>query len=160
MVTLYIVAGIGLLISFLIDQEKTLQGLKKGILKLKKTMPNYLKMLIIISIVLLFSEDLILQTLGHDNIMIGLVSSLFIGSITMMPGFIAYPLAKILVVKGVSYMVITGFVTSLMLVGVVTYPIEKEYFGHHATILRNIMSFAVAALIAITAGFLYGEVTL
>jgi len=55
-------------------------------------------------------------------------------------------------------MVIAGFVTSLMLVGVVTYPLEKSYMGRKATILRNIMSFVVAGLIALVMGIAYGEI--
>jgi uncharacterized membrane protein YraQ (UPF0718 family) len=127
-------------------------------MKFSKTLPTYLKLLMIISLVLLVSEDLIITYLGQDNVFLGLLSSLILGSLTMMPGFIAYPLAKILLGKGVPYMVIAGFVTSLMLVGVVTYPLEKEYFGKRATIFRNLMSFAVAAMIAIIAGIAYKEV--
>jgi uncharacterized membrane protein YraQ (UPF0718 family) len=158
MLTLYIVTIIALIVSYFINKEKTKKGLKKGWMKFSKTLPTYLKLLMIISLVLLVSEDLIITYLGQDNVFLGLLSSLILGSLTMMPGFIAYPLAKILLGKGVPYMVIAGFVTSLMLVGVVTYPLEKEYFGKRATIFRNLMSFAVAAMIAIIAGIAYKEV--
>jgi len=155
---LYIVTGLSLLVSFLINQEKTIQGLKRGWMKFYKTLPSYLTLLILISIVLLLSEDLIIEYLGQDNIFLGLLFSLGIGSVTMMPGFIAYPLARILLQRGVPYMVIAGFVTSLMLVGVVTYPLEKSYMGRKATILRNIMSFVIAGLIALVMGIAYGEI--
>jgi uncharacterized membrane protein YraQ (UPF0718 family) len=157
MVALYIVTGIAVVISFFFDKEKTFKGIKVGFKKLKKTLPSYLFLLMIISFVLLLSEDLIVEYLGQDNVFLGLLFSLGIGSITMMPGFIAYPLARVLLNRGVTYMVITGFVTSLMLVGVVTYPLEKEYMGKKATILRNIMSFFVAMGIALIAGLIYGE---
>ena len=155
---LYIVTGLSLLVSFVVNQEKTIQGLKRGWMKFYKTLPSYLTLLILISIVLLLSEDLIIEYLGQDNIFLGLLFSLGIGSVTMMPGFIAYPLARILLQRGVPYMVIAGFVTSLMLVGVVTYPLEKSYMGRKATILRNIMSFVVAGLIALVMGIAYGEI--
>ncbi len=158
MLTLYIVTIIALIVSYFINKEKTKKGLRKGWMKFSKTLPTYLKLLMIISLVLLVSEDLIITYLGQDNVFLGLLSSLILGSLTMMPGFIAYPLAKILLGKGVPYMVIAGFVTSLMLVGVVTYPLEKEYFGKRATLFRNLMSFAIAAMIAIIAGIAYGEV--
>jgi len=83
---------------------------------------------------------------------------LIIGSITMMPGFIAYPLAGILVSRGVNYMVVAAFITTLMLVGVATYPVEKEYFGIKATVWRNIAGFIISAIIAVATGILYGEV--
>jgi len=76
----------------------------------------------------------------------------------MILGFIAYPLAGILIEKGVSYMVVAAFITTLMLVGIATYPVEKEYFGSKATIWRNVAGFIIAAIIAVFTGILYGEV--
>ena len=55
-------------------------------------------------------------------------------------------------------MVVAAFITTLMLVGVATYPVEKEYFGIKATIWRNAAGFIIAAIIAISTGILYGEV--
>lgn len=158
MKSLYLITVFALIASFLLDRKKTLMGLKKGWMKFSKTLPTYLKLLMIISFLLLFTEDYIINFLSNDKLILGLLFSLIIGSITMMPGFIAYPLAKILVDRGVSYMVVAGFVTSLMLVGILTYPLERKYFGRKATIIRNIMSFIVAGLISILMGVFYGEV--
>ncbi|WP_026895274.1 hypothetical protein [Clostridiisalibacter paucivorans] len=158
MTSLYIVTAVALVISYFLNPQKTKMGLKKGWKKFSKTLPTYLKLLMIISLVLLFTEETIIKYLSQDNLLLGLISSLLLGSVTMMPGFIAYPLAKILVEKGVPYMVVAGFVTSLMLVGIVTYPLESKYFGTKATILRNIMSFVVAGLISLLMGIFYGEV--
>ena len=55
-------------------------------------------------------------------------------------------------------MVVAAFITTLMLVGVATYPVEKEYLGIKATIWRNIAGFIISALIAVATGILYGEV--
>lgn len=158
MVALYIVAGLAVIFSFIFDREKTFKGLKMGLKKFLKILPNYLMILIIIAFVLLISEDFIIDYLTQNTIFIGMISALIIGSITMMPGFIAYPLAGILVNKGIPYMVVAAFVSSLMLVGVVTYPVEKEYMGMKATIYRNIGAFFVAGMIAIITGISYGEV--
>ncbi|MCK9443184.1 MAG: hypothetical protein M0Q14_01420 [Tissierellaceae bacterium] len=158
MKSLYVVSVITIIVSFIVNKDKTIKGLTIGKNKFMNILPNYLKLLIIISLVLLLSENFIVTYLAQDNMILGLLSSIIIGSITIMPGFIAYPLAKILLNKGVPYMVVSGFVTSLMLVGLVTYPVEKEYFGRKATILRNIGGITIAALIAIITGILYGEV--
>ncbi len=56
-----------------------------------------------------------------------------------MPGFIAFPLSGILLSKGVPYMVISAFTTTLMIVGVLSYPVEKAYFGTKVTIMRNVV---------------------
>ena len=86
-----------------------------------------------------------------------LLASLF-GSITIMPGFIAFPLCGILLEKGVPYMVLSAFTTTLMMVGVLTYPIEKQYLGHKVTILRNLISFGIALVVAVMTGVFFGEI--
>ncbi|MFW6287915.1 MAG: hypothetical protein ACOC2J_04105 [bacterium] len=158
MVTLYVLTFAALLGSFLANREKTAKALKIAWKKFNKILGTYLKLLIILSFILLISDEMIIQYLGGHAPTIGLLIGLVAGSITMMPGFIAYPLAGILVDKGVSYMVVAAFITTLMLVGVATYPVEKEYFGIKATVWRNIAGFIIAAIIAIFTGILYGEV--
>src|SRR6056297_483138 len=158
MLTLYLIAAIALVISFFFNREKTKNALKIGWKKFNKILGTYLKLLIILSFILLISDEMIIKYLGGHIPIIGLLVGLIVGSITMMPGFIAYPLAGILVDKGVDYMVVAAFITTLMLVGVATYPVEKEYFGIKATIWRNIAGFIISAIIAIAAGIMYGEV--
>ncbi|MFP4021608.1 MAG: hypothetical protein ACLFUK_08385 [Halanaerobium sp.] len=158
MYTLYYIAGIAVVISFFADRERTIKGLKIGWKKFSKILGTYLKLLIILSFILLISDQFIINYLGGQAPFIGLLMGLIIGSITMMPGFIAYPLAGILVSRGVNYMVVAAFITTLMLVGVATYPVEKEYLGLKATIWRNIAGFVISALIAVATGVLYGEV--
>ncbi|MFP4457195.1 MAG: hypothetical protein ACLFPS_05995 [Clostridia bacterium] len=157
MIGLYIVTIVMSVVSLVISKEKTIKGYKIGWKKFNKILPNYLKLLILIAVVLFFTEDLIVKYLAGNQPFIGLGLSVFLGSITMMPGFIAYPLAGILVSKGVPYMVVAGFVTSLMMVGVLTYPVEKEYFGVKGTIYRNIVSVVISIIIAISTGVFYGE---
>ncbi|MGM0369996.1 MAG: hypothetical protein ACQEP9_06230 [Bacillota bacterium] len=158
MSALYIVTIVALIVSVLFNRQKTKQGLLRAWKKFKKILPNYIKILILVSIILLLSEDFIINYLGSTSLWLGLISALLLGSITMMPGFIAYPLAGILVSRGVSYMVVAGFVTTLMMVGIMTYPVEKEYYGPKATIIRNGVSFLIAAIISIGIGIYYGEV--
>lgn len=155
---LYLIMVILLLISFLFDRDKTWQSIKRGKNKLVKILPGYLKLLVILSIVLLFSEDFIVQYLGTENLLLGSAAGLVIGSITMMPGFIAYPLAGILLSRGVSYMVVASFIIPLKMVGIVTYPLEKEYMGIRATIYRNLASLIIAAILTVLIGLYYGEV--
>ena len=54
-------------------------------------------------------------------------------------------------------MVLAAFTTTLMMVGVVTYPIEKAYMGTRATIMRNSLSFLIALIISVAVGIMYGE---
>jgi uncharacterized membrane protein YraQ (UPF0718 family) len=155
---LYVVTAILVIVSFIADRKKTLQGIKIGLKKFRKILPDYLKILIFVAVILFFSESLIAEYLGQDNTFLGMVIGLILGSVTIMPGFIAYPLAGVLVEKGVLYMIVAAFVTTLMMVGLLTYPLEKEYLGVRATLLRNGGSFLIAVIISLTIGFCYGEI--
>lgn len=159
MVYLYSLTGILLLASLITSHKKTYMSLKIAYKKLIKILPAFSIVLIFISIVLFFATDTIISKyLGNSNILINMALASFFGSITLMPGFIAFPLSSILLKKGVTYMVISIFTTTLMMVGILTYPIEKEYFGSKVTIVRNLISFVIAIIVAIITGIIYGEI--
>jgi uncharacterized membrane protein YraQ (UPF0718 family) len=156
---LYLATGVALLLSFCVDRKKSLKALKISYKKFINILPSFLMMLILISIVLYFIPDkTIMNYLGNSNNKIISVSlGLLFGAITLMPGFIAFPLCGILLKKGVSYMVLSALSTSLMMVGVLTYPVEKAYFGVKVTIIRNLISLLIAILTALAIGFFFGE---
>lgn len=159
MYVLYVVTGFALLISFIANREKTFRAVKIALKKLIKILPAFLSMLIFISIVLFVVPDKIISNyLSNDNKYIGIFIASFLGSITLMPGFIAYPLCGILLKKGVSYMVLSAFTTTLMMVGVLTYPIEREYFGAKVTVIRNLISLLIAFVVALITGVFFGEI--
>jgi len=156
---LYIVTGFALLLSFIINREKTFKAIKIATNRFVTILPAFLGMLILVSIILfLIPDKLISNYLGKNNIFIGVLLASFFGSITLIPGFIAFPLCGILLKKGVLYMVLSAFSTTLMMVGVLTYPIEKEYFGVRLTILRNIMSLFIALVVALMTGIFFREI--
>ena len=155
---LYFATGLALLISIIVDIQKTLTAIKISYKKFTNIIPAFLTMLILVSIVLFFVPDKIISNyLGNNNKFIAVILASFFGSITLMPGFIAFPLCGILLKKGVSYMVLSVFTTTLMMLGIITYPIEKEYFGVKVTIIRNAISFFIAIIVALSIGFFFGE---
>ncbi len=159
MTILYIVTGLAFVVSLITDLKKTQKALKIAVKKILKILPAFLKMLILVSFILYFVPDkVIVRYLGESSGIYGLFAGLSFGSITMMPGFIAFPLGGILLEKGVNYMNIAAFTTTLMMVGVLTYPVEKEYLGKEITILRNIISFIIAVVITLIVGLIYGEI--
>ena len=122
-------------------------------------LPAFLMMISLVSIVLfLIPDEVISNYLAGSNKLIGVLFASFFGSITVMPGFIAFPLSGILLKKGVAYMVIAAFTTTLMMVGVLTAPVEKQYFGIKITIIRNVISFIIALIVAIVIGIFFGEI--
>ncbi len=149
---------LAILISLIANREKTFSALKIAVKKFVKILPAFLAMLILVSIVLFFVPDKVISNyLGSNNKFLGMIFASFFGSIVIMPGFIAFPLCGILLKKGALYMVLSVFTTTLMMVGILSYPIEKEYFGIKVTIIRNIISFFIALVVAIMTGVFFGE---
>ena len=100
-------------------------------------------------------KEFLIKWLGKDSGALGMVIAAVIGSISLIPGFIAYPLGAILIQNGVTYSVIAVFITTLMMVGIVTLPLESKFFGWNAAITRNVLSFIGAIIIGISIGLLW-----
>jgi len=144
------------ILSFIVDRKKTIKGIKKGLKQFLKILPTILSVIIIISIVLFFvSDEILIEYLGEEAGIGAYVSAAAVGSVSLIPGFIAYPLAGILVQSGVSYSVIAVFITTLMMVGILTIPIEARYFGFKTTIIRNALSFFGAIIVGTLMAFIY-----
>ena len=136
------------LISFIFDREKTFKGIKKGIMMFVKILPTLLSVIILVSLVLyLVSDKFIIEYLGNDAGFGAYISAALIGSISIIPGFISYPLAGILVKGGVGMSVIAVFITTLKMVGILTIPIEAKYFGLKTALIRNALSFIGAIIV-------------
>jgi uncharacterized membrane protein YraQ (UPF0718 family) len=115
-------------------------------------------MLILMSMALyIFSEDQIHTVLANENIYYSLLLAVSCGSVAMIPGFIAFPICGILLDQGVNYMVLAGFTSSLMMVGIVSFPVEKEFLGVKLGLLRNFMSLLIAIIVALMTGLFFGE---
>jgi uncharacterized membrane protein YraQ (UPF0718 family) len=128
-------------------------ALKKAWKSFENILPQFLSILVIIGIMLaLLSPETISRLLGKQSGWIGMVIASIIGSITLIPGFIAFPLASALLKGGAGYMQIAVFISTLMMVGIVTMPVEIKYFGKKATILRNALAFVFSYIVAIVIG--------
>ncbi|GAB4452748.1 MAG: permease [Bacteroidales bacterium] len=156
MTILLIIAGICLIVSLIADRNKTWLGIKKGLKMFLNISPVIISVLILVSVVLfLLPNEIIVQYLGKDAGFSGYFFAAIIGSVALIPGFIAYPLAGLLVKNGVSYPVIAVFVTTLMMVGILTLPIEIKFFGVKTAILRNVLYFIGAIIIGVFVGLIY-----
>ncbi len=157
---LYVLVGLGIAISFIASRDKTFRAIKIAATRFLSILPAFLMLLILVSVVLfLLPDEVITAYLGIDNRFVGTFFASLFGSITLMPGFIAFPQCGILLEKGVPYMVLSAFTTTLMMVGILTYPVEKAYFGARVTIIRNLLSFLTALAIAAATGLFFGELT-
>jgi uncharacterized membrane protein YraQ (UPF0718 family) len=148
-----------LAVSLIADRKKTAMGLKKGVRMFLNILPSFITVLILVSAALAFiSPDIISRWLGKGSGALGFMIAAAVGSISLIPGFVAYPLGAILVKNGVSYSIIAVFITTLMMVGIVTLPLEARYFGWRVSITRNVLSFIGAIVIGIAMGLLWGIV--
>ena len=155
MLTILGITTVTLLISFIADKGKTRQGIIKGIKMFLGVLPSILNILALVSVVLyLIPNETIIKWLGKDSGVLGVVTASVIGSIALIPGFIAFPLSAILLKSGVSYRVLAVFITTLMMVGVLTLPLETKYFGMKTALLRNGMSFIGAIVIGLLIGLI------
>jgi len=119
----------------------------------KNVLLPFLSILILVSILLyLIPPNLISQYLGRDSGAWGFSIAALVGSIAMIPGFISYPIAAGLIQQGATYAVVATFMTTLMMVGVVTLPLESKYFGMKVAILRNSLNFVAAIAIGLLVG--------
>lgn len=135
-------------LSVLFDFRKTMKGIKKGLTMFLNLLPLLLLMLALISVVLfLIPNETLIRYMGKDSGMEGWAIAALLGSVALIPGFIAYPLCGILIKSGVAYTTIAVFITTLTMVGIVTLPLEAKFFGWKTSIIRNTLSFIAALLI-------------
>ncbi len=156
MIPLMIATVVLIVISFIVNRKKTIKGITKGLKQFLKILPTLMSVIIAISIVLYFvSDDFLMKYLGEKAGWEAYLSAAFIGSVSILPGFIAYPLSGILVHSGVSLSVIAVFITTLKMVGILTIPIEKKYFGLKIAIMRNTLSFFGAITVGAAMAIIY-----
>lgn len=150
---LYTGAVIGLTFSFFKDRQKTKTALKKSWRSFENILPSVLTVLILIGFILtLLDAKTISKLLGAESGIIGLGIAAIIGSITLIPGFVALPLAASLLQAGAGYAQIAIFISTLMMVGVAMFPMEAKYFGRHTALKRNFLAFVVAVVSSIVIG--------
>jgi uncharacterized membrane protein YraQ (UPF0718 family) len=142
-------------VSIALDRKKTLEGFKRGWKMFKNVLLPFLNILILISVVLYFvPPSVISRYLGANSGVLGFSIAALVGSITLIPGFISYPIAAGLIQQGASYAVVATFMTTLMMVGVVTLPLEIRYFGRRVAITRNVLNFFAAVAIGLLVGLI------
>ncbi len=156
-ILLYGAAGGLLLLSFLKDRKKTKRALKKAWKSFENILPQFLCVLLVIGMMLaVLDEQTISQLLGEESGVFGMAVAAVIGSVTLIPGFVAFPLAASLLEAGAGYGQITMFVTTLMMVGVITLPVEISYFGKGIAVKRNVLALVYAVVISFVIGGIIG----
>lgn len=151
--SLYVITFSVLTLSFVKDKKKTVMALKKAFKSFENILPAMLVVLMVIGITMAWiSPEVISQLIGEQSGFFGVMIASLIGSVTLIPGFIAFPLAANLLKLNAGYTQIAAFISTLMMVGVVTFPMEKSYLGTGLAAKRNLFALIYAVLIAFVIG--------
>jgi uncharacterized membrane protein YraQ (UPF0718 family) len=150
---LYGVTILFLIVSFIKDKKKTKMSLKKAWKAFENILPEFLVVILLVGVLLaVLSPEVISGIIGADSGWFGVILAAVVGAVTLIPGFVAFPTAAMLLQNGAGYMQIGAFVSTLMMVGVVTMPVEIRYFGKKLTVLRNILAFMFSFFVAYIIG--------
>lgn len=150
---LIVVTAVALLLSFIADKQKTVKALVKGGKMLLAILPDILIVLLLAATLLgVVPAQTIAAVLGRESGAAGYALAASIGSIAMIPGFVAFPLASILQKNGVTLDILAVFITTLIMVGIITLPVEQKYFGCKVALLRNALSLIGAIIIGLLIG--------
>ncbi len=152
-IILYAFTAFLALLSFYLDRGKTKQAFKKAWKAFEKILPELLGVVTFVGLILAFFEPATISSLiGSSSGWWGTVLASTVGAITLIPGFIAFPMAALLLQNGAGYEQIGAFISSLMMVGIVTLPMEIKYFGKKTTFLRNGLAFLFSFFVAFIIG--------
>ncbi|OGR23381.1 MAG: permease [Desulfobacterales bacterium RIFOXYA12_FULL_46_15] len=150
---LYGVTALLMAISWYRDREKTKKALKKAWKAFENILPEFLVVILMVGILMaVIDPEMISKIIGADSGMYGVVLAAVVGAVTLITGFVAFPMAAMLLKGGAGYMQIGAFVSTLMMVGVVTLPVEIKYFGKKLAIYRNLLAFLFSFIVAYIIG--------
>lgn len=150
---MWIGTAIFLIFSFAKNKGKTKQALKMAFGMGKGMLGSILSIIFLIGLILtILPPESIAEFVGKQSLLLATVISSAFGTITLIPAFIAFSLVGTLVHAGVGVVPAVAFLTTLTMVGIVTFPLEKREFGLKFTAVRNGLSFLFAIIIALVMG--------
>jgi uncharacterized membrane protein YraQ (UPF0718 family) len=155
MFLLWISTAAALMLSFGFDRGKTGKGLRTGLRMFLRILPDFLIILAAAGLLLaVVPEASLSHWIGEDSGLRGFIVAALVGSIALVPGFIAFPMAAVILRSGAPIGSVAVFITTLMMVGVLTLPVEKRYFGWRTAVLRNALSFLGALIVGFCMGLI------
>lgn len=152
-IAIWVITAVLLVVSFVKDKSKTREALKKAFFMGRGMALSIFAVIFAIGLILaILPPEQIADIIGKQNVLVATIAAAAFGTITLIPAFIAFPLIGTLVGAGVGIMPSVAFLTTLTMVGVVTFPLEKKEFGSKFALTRNGLSFVFAIIIALIMG--------
>lgn len=143
------ITALAVIASLIADRRKTLMGVCRGLRMFVKLLPTLVVVLAAVSLLMAAVHPATLERWLGGGGPVPFVAALLVGSIALIPGFVAFPLAGVLKDHGATTAVLAAFITTLLMVGVVTLPIEIRFFGRRIAIWRNLLAFGGAVVVAL-----------
>ncbi|MFP4363677.1 MAG: permease [Spirochaetia bacterium] len=148
-ITIYSFLGVCLIASIIKSREKTKKACKVAGKAFLKTAPSLLAILGIVGLTLgILTPETIENWVGAEAGFTATIIAAVVGAVTLIPSLVAFPLAGSLLRSGATVMTISAFITTLVMVGIVTAPMEIKILGKKFTLLRNGLGFLGALIIA------------
>lgn len=152
-IILYSLAFILLLVSFIKDKGKTKKALKLAFTSFEGIMPQFLSVIVFVGILLAYvTPETISKFIGNSSGFLGIIFSAVIGSITLLPTFVAFSLGNTLLISGAGYSQVAALISTLTLVGLITFSMEAKFIGKKAAFLRNFLAFLFSFIVALFVG--------
>jgi uncharacterized membrane protein YraQ (UPF0718 family) len=149
-IIIYGLTAVLLLLSAIADRQRTARALLRAWRVFATILPEFLTVIIITGLILAaLRPEAIVGLIGSESGPWGVLLAAIVGSITLMPGFVAFPLAAMLLERGAGILQMAAFVSSLMMVGIITFPMERRTFGFRAALTRNLLALAFSMVVAI-----------
>ena len=145
-------------ISFIKSKKKTVMALKKAYNKIKNMLPLFLFVMAAFAFIITYvPSEVIEEYIGVKSGILGVVTALGLGSVSVMPGFAAFPLCAALRLEGVPFYIIAALSISLMNIGIASFPLEKKYLGTKVAVTRNILALVVTVIAIMIIKIVFGE---
>lgn len=152
-IVIYVFLAVLLALSIIKDRQKTRQAIMVAVKAIWKMAPGLLAIIGVVGLILgILPPVTIAQLVGAEAGFTATATAALIGAITLIPALISFTLAASLLRSGATVTTIAAFITTLVMVGFVTAPLEIKALGKKFTLLRNGFSLLAALLIALTIG--------
>ena len=153
LLVIYSIVAVGLVLSLIKSRKKTLMAFKVAGKAALKLAPSLIAIIGLVGLILgLLPPETISRLVGSEAGYTSTIVAAVLGAVTMIPSLIAFPLAGSLLRSGATVMTASAFITTLVMVGMVTAPMEAKTLGLRFTLLRNGFGFLAALMIAVIMG--------
>ena len=146
---LYLVTFLLIIMSYKKDKGKTYKALLKGWKSIENILPQFLGIILVVGITLAaLRPEVITNIIGDNSGILGVILAAVLGSVVMMPTFVAFSTGDMLLKNGAGIAQVAALISTLTLIGIITIPLEAKYIGKRATIYRNILAFIFSIIVA------------